>query len=203
MPASVGNIIILSIIMQKKKLHISVIIGTGREGRMSVAVAHTLMTILTSRADIEPELVDVKDHLHLVSTPPWGVGGAKSEPTAWQKIAEHSDAFLFVVPEYNRGYPGEFKILLDALDTEYRGKPVALCGVSSGVYGGARVITHLQPVLLYLGLIPTREVLNIPNVQNHVQDGVYVADEKMLKRIDVVVSELVLYARRFLAPVEA
>jgi NAD(P)H-dependent FMN reductase len=86
---------------------------------------------------------------------------------------------------------------------EYCGKPVALCGVSSGVYGGARVITHLQPVLLYLGLIPTREVLNIPNVQNHVQDGVYVADEKMLKRIDVVVSELVLYARRFLAPVEA
>lgn len=64
-----------------------------------------------------------------------------------------ADGIVIVTPEYNRGYPGLLKYVLDTNLKEYIHKAVGICGVSAGGFGGARVIENLLPVLRELGLV--------------------------------------------------
>ena len=48
-----------------------------------------------------------------------------------------SDALVIVAPEYNHGYPGMLKHVLDTNLHEYVHKAVGVVGVSAG-FGGAR-----------------------------------------------------------------
>jgi len=141
------------------KLFIPVVLGTARTGRYSEHVAQFIERELRAREGITTELFDVRGHLRLETLPPWGEGGTESVTTPWREVAEHADGFVLVVPEYNRGYPGELKILLDSLYDEYRDKAVGMCGVSDGPMGGARVVEHIKPVLIELGMWPIRSAL--------------------------------------------
>ena len=64
-----------------------------------------------------------------------------------------ADAFIIVAPEYNHGYPGLLKHVLDTNLKEYIHKAVGICGVSAGRFGGTRVIQNLLPVMRELGLV--------------------------------------------------
>jgi NAD(P)H-dependent FMN reductase len=56
--------------------------------------------------------------------------------------------------EYNHSYPGELKMLLDMLFSQYAHKPVGICGVSSGAWGGTRMVEQLRLVCLAFHLGP-------------------------------------------------
>ena len=56
-----------------------------------------------------------------------------------------ADALVLVAPEYNRGYPGLLKHVLDTNLKEYIHKAAGVVGVSAGVFGGARMIQNLHP----------------------------------------------------------
>jgi NAD(P)H-dependent FMN reductase len=78
-----------------------------------------------------------------------------------------------VSPEYNHGYPGVLKSILDLLLKEYIHKSVAFVGVSAGPWGGTRVIEAMVQVVRELGLSATFTDLNFPFVQDKFdQDGV-------------------------------
>ena len=64
-----------------------------------------------------------------------------------------ADGLVIVAPEYNHGYPGILKHALDTNLKEYIHKPVGLCGVSAGGFGGTRVIESLLPVMRELGMV--------------------------------------------------
>jgi NAD(P)H-dependent FMN reductase len=64
-----------------------------------------------------------------------------------------SDAFVFIVPEYNGSFPGIVKVFLDAVHpSHWANKKVCLTGVSTGRAGNLRGMEHLTGVLLYLKL---------------------------------------------------
>ena len=134
-------------------IYIPIILGTSRKERMSEHVARYVHTELSKIKDIETDIIDPRDHITAETIPAW-ITDEQTEP--WKKIAKRADAFIIIVPEYNHGYPGELKILLDsAYKDEYQQKSVALCGVSSGILGGARGVENLKPVLnaLYLNVM--------------------------------------------------
>lgn len=59
---------------------------------------------------------------------------------------------VFVVPEYNGGFPGYLKFFMDACDQkDFSGKKVALMGLASGRSGNVRGLDHLTGILHYLG----------------------------------------------------
>ena len=58
-----------------------------------------------------------------------------------------ADGIIILVPEYNGGYPASLKNVIDLLYDEWRRKPVALCTVSDGPFGGSQVITSIQFIL--------------------------------------------------------
>ncbi len=129
------------------KPYIPIVLGTARVGRQSEKVA-TFVHSVAQSFDIEVEFIDVKNFVEIPRTiPSW----EESDKTIrWKEIAQRASGFVFVIPEYNRSYPGEFKLLLDMAYREYEGKAVGVVGVSSGKIGGARMIEHLMAIFMYL-----------------------------------------------------
>src|SRR5437773_4164651 len=84
-----------------------------------------------------------------------------------KRLAEtimRADGLIIVAPEYNHGYPGMLKHALDSNLKEYIHKPVGLCGVSAGGFGGTRVVESLLPVMRELGLVTIFWDVNVSSV---------------------------------------
>ncbi|OIO20149.1 MAG: NADPH-dependent FMN reductase [Candidatus Magasanikbacteria bacterium CG_4_9_14_0_2_um_filter_41_10] len=177
-----------------KKLHITILLGTAREGRLSEHIANFLYTEIASREDVTIELVDVKDHLSGRTIPPWE---ENDDTKVWKNIVAKTDGFIIVSPEYNHGYPGELKILLDQEHDAYRGKPVIVAAVSAGILGGSRLIEHIQPVLSEIGMIFLPFSLRFDNVQTFLDEkGNVTRKDEYLSRIKKTIDALVLYMKR-------
>jgi NAD(P)H-dependent FMN reductase len=175
-----------------EKIHVPVVLGTARIDNKSTGVAKAVTDAINGREDVEATLVDVKDHVHeAVTVPPWGTGGANETPTEWKKIMEKSQALVLVIPEYNHGYPGELKLLLDSLWNDYNHKPVMIVGVSGGTLGAARVIDHIKPVLIELKLHPIKEALHISKAAEAITNEGTFADEKTPEYLHKNLDELV------------
>jgi NAD(P)H-dependent FMN reductase len=132
----------------EKPLFLPVILGTPRQGRRSEHVARFVVSQLESMSGVETELIDVRS----LSFPTSDEGEAIKDPS-FSAAMTRADGLVIVVPEYNHGYPGLLKHALDTNLKEYIHKPVGLCGVSAGAFGGTRAIENLLPVLRELGLV--------------------------------------------------
>jgi NAD(P)H-dependent FMN reductase len=142
-------------------MFIPVILGTARVGRQSEKVANFMLEE-TKKAGFETSLIDVRD-FRIEATDKLQV-----LPQAKKLIPpiERADAFIIVSPEYNHGYPGELKMMLDMLYQQYAKKPVGFCGVSGAGLGGARMVEQLRQVVAELHMVSIREVLYFPFVQD-------------------------------------
>ncbi len=101
---------------------------------------------------------------------------------------------MIVSPEYNHGYPGVLKHVLDSCLKEYIHKAVGLVGVSAGPFGGTRVIRNLLPVMRELGLITIFWDVNFSSVQDVFDAEGKLRKEAFLKRIDKFLKELIWMA---------
>lgn len=145
-----------------EKIFIPVILGTSRKGNMTEKAAEYIVEVFSAREDIETVLIRPEEYIHGYTIPPW----ENSElATPWKEVVKKAKAFLIVTPEYNHGYPGELKMLLDMDLAGYTDKPVCICGASSGTFGGTRVVEQLTQVVRKLGLVVLSYSLYFPKVQ--------------------------------------
>jgi NAD(P)H-dependent FMN reductase len=145
---------------------------------------------ISRREGIETELIDIA-HLPL---PTHDAGeGLKHPPFA--ASMSRADALVLVVPEYNHGYPGLLKHVLDTCLKEYVHKAVGIAGVSAGPFGGSRVIQNLLPVMRELGLVTIFWDVNFSNVQNVFSPDGELLDQAFLRRIGKFLDELVWMAK--------
>lgn len=169
-----------------KKLSIPVVLGTGRKERNSKYVAEFVHG-QAQDFGFETQLVDVLDHAHPTTIPAW----EKNEQfTEWKEVVTRSNGLVLIVPEYNHGYPGELKILLDSAYDEYNFKTVGIVGVSKGGFSGTRVVDHIKPVLIELGLMPISMSLYYGKVEEMFGEGKTVTDEKTIERAQTFMGEL-------------
>jgi len=142
-------------------MYIPIILGTARQGRESEKVARFVLGEAKA-AGIGTELLDARDFV------PPATDNSKTSPQAKTLAAAISkaDAIIIVSPEYNHGYPGELKLMLDLLYEEYAGKPLGIVGVSAGPFGGTRMVEQLRLVAIELRMIPIRDALHFPNVRD-------------------------------------
>lgn len=179
----------------EKELFVPVTLGTAREGRKSEAVAHFVYQELSLVPYVQTQLVDVRDFLLGATIPGWE---DHERTRAWREIAKRAEGFVFVIPEYNRGYPGEFKLLLDSASGEYLRKPAAVVSVSSGAYGGAAVAEAVKPVLTEVGLVPLRRAVRVAKVGELLDEQGKVKDdfvETYRKPLANQFDDLLWYAR--------
>ena len=142
-----------------KPLFLPVILGTPRRGRLSAHVARFVTGEIVKRDGVTTELIDVLD----VPLPVDGAGDEIQDP-GFQARMEAMDGLVLVAPEYNHGFPGLLKHLLDTCLPEYIHKPAGIVGVSAGPWGGTRMVQGFLPVLRELGLATIFTDLNFPQV---------------------------------------
>ena len=174
------------------KLNLPVLLGTNRKQRKSVHVAKWLVDEMEKRADIETRLFDVSEF----ALPHDDYGQAiKDQFPEWRDAIIQADGLVIVSPEYNHGYPGTLKAVLDLLLKEYIHKAVALVGVSAGPWGGARVIEAMVPMVRELGLAVTFSDLNFPSIQKKFDEQGKPLDPAYEQRLKDFLDELVWMSR--------
>src|SRR5258708_27683243 len=112
----------------------------------------------------------------------------------WRDTIIKADGLVIVAPEYNHGYPGVLKAVLDFLLKEYIHKAVAFVGVSADPWGGTRVIEAMVPMVRELGLAVTFSDLNFPHVQRTFDQAGQLLDPAFEQRAKDFLDELVWMA---------
>jgi NAD(P)H-dependent FMN reductase len=112
----------------------------------------------------------------------------------WRDAIVRADGLVIVTPEYNHGYPGSLKSVLDLLLREYVHKAVAFVGVSAGPWGGVRVIEACVPMVRELGLAVTFTDLNFPKVASKFDESGKLLDDAYEARAKDFLDELVWMA---------
>jgi NAD(P)H-dependent FMN reductase len=173
-----------------RALFIPVILGTTRMGRMSLHAAHVVTSELEKHDGVETELIDIAK----LTLPINDAGEAIKQPDFSAKM-DRADAFVVVSPEYNHGYSGLLKHVLDSCLKEYIHKAVGIVGVSAGPFGGARVIQNLLPVMRELGLVTIFWDVNFSSVQKAFAEDGKLLDDSYIRRIEKFLKELIWMAK--------
>jgi NAD(P)H-dependent FMN reductase len=172
-------------------MHITILNGTARADNMSQYVTRAVATALRAHTEHVTE-TSVAEHVTAaVTVPPWGEGGADSVPTAWKELVATTDVFVFVLPEYNHSYPGEWKLLMDTLFAEYKGKRAYVVAVGGGQFAGARVMEHVLPVLVNFQLSIANERLHIAHASKTISRTGEVTDPDTRERLATWAATLV------------
>jgi NAD(P)H-dependent FMN reductase len=141
---------------------IGIIIGSTRPSRFGDKPAAWIHSIARKRADLDFEVLDLRDYPLPVfdepGSPAWGPVENKVAQRWAAKLAS-LDGFILVTPEYNHGTSAALKNALDYAYNEFVRKPVAFVGY--GGVGGARAIEHLRLVAAELQMASVRNAVHI------------------------------------------
>ena len=153
---------------------------------MSHAAAQLLQAEIGKRPGVETELIDIAS----VSLRTDDAGEAIKDRSFADRM-DRSDGLVVVSPEYNHGYCGLLKHVLDSCLKEYVHKAVGIAGVSAGPFGGTRGIQDLLPVMRELGLVTIFWDVNFTNVGKTFDSAGALLDASFLPRIDKFLKELI------------
>lgn len=128
--------------MSDNKLHIGIILGSTRKGRVSPQVGAWVKGIADRRGDAHYEIVDIADYqLPFLGT----TDDADPAIARWNEKLFSLDGFVFIVQEYNHSITGALKNTLDLAREAWNNKAAGI--VSYGSTGGARAAEHLRGIL--------------------------------------------------------
>ena len=112
----------------------------------------------------------------------------------YRAIIARADGLVVVTPEYNHGYPGELKMMLDMAYEEYAAKPVSFCGTGGGM-GGVRSVEQLRAVAIELKMVPLPHAVYFSKIKDAFDAGGRIADTGYHERVQKLIEEIVWYAR--------
>jgi NAD(P)H-dependent FMN reductase len=170
-----------------------IVIGSTRPGRVGEPVAAWFAERAERHGGFEVDVADLAElDLPLLDEPkhPRLREYSKDHTRAWSANVEAADAFVFVTSEYNYGYPAALKNAIDYLHHEWQYKPAAFVSYG-GVAAGTRAVQQLKQVVSALKMVTITESVNIPFVQQFLDDGVISPNDVMVQAADAVLDELV------------
>jgi NAD(P)H-dependent FMN reductase len=153
------------------KLHI--IITSTRPGRVGPRVAEWFAQRAAEDGRFDVNVTDLKVlGLPLTDEPNLpGLGQYVHQHTRdWSEMIDDSDAFAFVMPEYNHGFNAPFKNAIDYLCNEWAYKPVGFVSYG-GVAAGTRAVEMAKQVMTVLRMTPAVEAVAIPFIQQFLDDA--------------------------------
>lgn len=164
--------------------------GTVRKGQYTRYVTEFVKEVALQRDGVA---VTVVDPAELDITFETEGNRERLFPKLTKQVTE-ADAYIIVAPEYNHSFPGSLKYVLDLHLKEYIHKPVALVGVSSGPFGGTRMIESLVNVVRELGMVATFSDMPVSMVKEEFADGKVNDKAKWEKRANTMLDELLWMA---------
>ena len=177
---------------------LQVIIGSTRPGRVGPAVADWIIERARARGDFEVAVTDLAElNLPMFDEPnhPRLHQYVHQHTKDWSAIVEASDAFIFVIPEYNYGFNAATKNAIDYLNSEWLNKPAGI-GSYGAVAAGTRAAQMLKQVLSALKVVPVLDSVNIPFIREKLdEDGRLKPNEIMEQAAAAMLDELARWAQ--------
>ena len=159
---------------------LQVIVGSTRESRNADLVVPWVIDRAARREAFEVEVLDLRDWPLPIFAEHMGTLGNFIDPPysapivkQWNKKIAEADAYLFITPEYNHSIPSVLKNAIDNVFASFafRNKPAAFVGYSIGIAAGTRAVEHLALVAIEVELVPLRNTVLIPKVQQAFANG--------------------------------
>ncbi len=112
-----------------------------------------------------------------------------------------ADAVLIATPEYNSSIPGQLKNALDWVSrpagrSALNGKPAAVVGASTGMFGAVWAQAELRKVLGAMGGRVVEAELAVGHAREHFVDGRLGLSPEQAGQLDEILDELVAAAER-------
>lgn len=126
---------------------VAVIIGSTRPTRICPGIAAWSQRTLNQQSSLCYRLIDLAEiDLPLLDEPLKAALGdyQHAHTRAWSELIGSFAGFVFVLPQYNWGYPGVLKNALDYLYYEWHDKPVT--SVTYGTRGGGKAADQIRQV---------------------------------------------------------
>lgn len=171
-----------------------IVIASTRPGRAGLPIAQWFAERAEAHPGFDVEIADLAE----IALPPLDEPNhprlrsyTKQHTLDWSAIVDPADAFVFVTPEYNYGYPGSLKNAIDYLHQEWLYKPAGFVSYG-GVAAGTRAVQQLKQVVTTLKMTPLTESVSIPfHAQFMDEEGAVQANETMEQAAEAMLDELV------------
>ncbi|GAB5550652.1 MAG: hypothetical protein Sapg2KO_02430 [Saprospiraceae bacterium] len=179
---------------------ITVISGTNRKGSECLTFAKKYVEILEGLTTTPVKLLALEDIPHDWYFPEMYQKGNQA-PSLIKLQDEYilpAKKFVYVISEYNGGFPGAVKIFLDAcsvreINPSFKGKKAALVGVATGRAGNLRGMDHLSGVLNHLGTIVMPNKLPISKIYALMDEQKNISDEGTIQVMTKQAAELLAF----------
>ncbi len=161
--------------------------------------------LLRAAAEVLPPGVELDFYYGLESIPPYDVDDdVEPAPAAVQELRDaiaSADAVLFATPEYNASIPGVLKNALDWASRPFpfnslRGKPVAVIGASTGMFGGVWAQAELRKVLGAIGARVLDRDLAVGGADSAFHDDGRLHDDQHHATLEQILAELMSEVER-------
>lgn len=146
------------------RIHLAVIYGSTREGRLCDTIVNWLAAQLEQGGGYTLDLID----------PAAGTADLRGR-------LDRADAFIVATPEYNHGYPAPLKALIDSANAEWQAKPVGFVSYG-GISGGSRAVEQLRQVFAELHAVTLRDCVSFINVWEQFDDRGQLRDAARTER---------------------
>jgi NAD(P)H-dependent FMN reductase len=173
--------------------NLAIIMASTRPGRAGAPIAQWFAARAKDHGGFDVNVIDLADvGLPLLDEPnhPRLRQYVHQHTKDWSATIEAADAFVFVTPEYNYGYPASLKNAIDYLHHEWQHKPVGFVSYG-GVAAGTRAVQQLKQVVTTLRMLPVFDSVNIPFHAQFLRDGTFHANEVLDQAADTMLDELV------------
>jgi NAD(P)H-dependent FMN reductase len=171
----------------------TIIAGTNRRGSNTLKLAQYYQKQLSSKAHPSEilSLTELPDTL--IST---DLYGKRSDGFIdIQEKVTLSSKFLFIIPEYNGGFPGVLKTFIDAckFPESFFSKKAALVGLSTGKYGNVRGVDHFTGICHYVNMhvLPLR--IHIASIDKEFDENGDLFKEDTVRFVNQQIDQFINY----------
>ena len=155
-------------------------------------------TLLGAAAELLPSGAELVLHEDLKGIPPFDEDD-EHDPHgtvhALREAIRSADALLVATPEYNHSIPGQLKNAVDwasrpVTDTVLRGKPAAVVGASTGLFGAVWAQAELRKVLGAAGAVVLDRELPVGQASEHFDADGQIATPELREELASILAEL-------------
>lgn len=155
--------------------------------------------LLRAAVELLPPAVEVVRYENLAAIPPFNEDEVAQRPAAaqhfWDAVAD-ADGVLISTPEYNSSIPGVLKNALDWLsrplmDSPLRGKPAAVIGASTGMFGAVWSQAETRKVLGAIGARVIDRELPVPSAHEQFDEAGHLSDSEIEAALTASLTALV------------
>lgn len=146
---------------------ITVISGTNARNSNTLKVAETCLEHLHA-IGAKAQLLNLTELPADIISPDMYHNRSASFLRFQEKYLIPAEKFAIIIPEYNGGVPGIFKLMVDCCDIKkvWYGKKVSLTGTAAGRSGNLRGLDHMTNMLNYLQVDVMKNKIPISRIQD-------------------------------------